>query len=72
MSEDIDYNKLLYSIQDQIDENLLDQYDFEAILRTATIVWDNTAVQVKSKDFTLVFDLISYECLSYEGFDINE
>lgn len=72
MSEEIDYEALLNSIKDQIDENDLDKYNFGSILRTAELVWDNTAVQVKSTDFTMIFDLISYECLSYEGFDINE
>lgn len=66
----IDYGSLLNSIQEQMDESLIDKYDFETILRTAKLVWDNTAVQVKSTDFTMVFDLISYELLDYSGNDI--
>ena len=65
----IDYETLLHSIQEQIDDSLKDGYDFDALLRTATICWDGTAVQVTSTDFTMVFDLISYELLDYTGFD---
>lgn len=67
----IDYEALENSIQEQIDENLLSKYDFKAILRTAKVVWDNTAVQVKANDFTMVFDIISYELLDYTGNDIT-
>lgn len=70
--ESIDYEALNNAIQEQIDESLLNKYDFEAILRTAKLVWDNTAVQVKATDFIMVFDLISYEILDYTGNDITE
>ena len=33
------------------------------------MVWDGTGVEVKSKDFVMVFDLISYELLDYTGYD---
>ena len=66
----IDYEALSNAVQEVIDENLLNRYDFEAILRTAKVVWDNTAVQVTSNDFIMVFDLISYELLDYTGNDI--
>lgn len=72
MSENIDYDMLLNSIEEQIDENDLDSYNFESLLKTAELCWDNTAIQIKSVNFTMIFDLISYECLSYDGFDINE
>lgn len=68
----IDYEVLNNAIQENIDENLIGKYDFEEILRTAKIVWDNTAVQVTSNDFIMVFDLISYELLDYTGNDIEE
>ena len=71
MSENIDYETLQNAIQDQISENLLSSYDFESILRSAKLVWDNTSVQVKATDFTMVFDLISYELLDYTGNDIT-
>lgn len=71
MSENIDYETLQNVIQEQISENLLSSYDFESILRSAKLVWDNTAVQVKATDFTMVFDLISYELLDYTGNDIT-
>lgn len=70
MSE-IDYDCLLDSILDNIDESLQSKYDFDTILKTAEIVWDDTAVQVKASDFTMVFDLISYELLDYTGNDIK-
>lgn len=66
----IDYEVLNNVIQENIDENLIGKYDFEAILRTAKIVWDNTAVQVTNRDFIMVFDIISYELRDYTGNDI--
>ena len=71
MSE-IDYDALLVSILDNIDESLQSKYDFDTILKTATIVWDGTAVQVNASDFTMCFDLISYEIVDYTGNDINQ
>lgn len=67
----IDYPALNNAVQEVIDENLLNNYDFEAILRTAKIVWDNTAVQVTNNDFIMTFDLVSYELLDYTGNDIK-
>ena len=66
----IDYEALNNAVQENIDENLLIKYDFEAILRTAKLVWDNTAVQVTSNDFIMIFDKVSYELLDYTGNDI--
>ena len=68
----IDYEALSNAVQEVIDENLLGKYDFEAILRTAKIVWDNTAVQVTNNDFIMTFDLVSYELRDYTGNDIGE
>lgn len=67
----IDYSALNNAIQEVVDENLLNRYDFEAILRTAKLVWDNTAVQVTNNDFIMTFDLVSYELLDYTGNDIT-
>lgn len=67
----IDCDALLNSIQDNIDDSLLDSYDFNVVLKSAEIVWDGTAVQVKSRDFVMIFDIISYELLDYTGFDIR-
>ena len=67
----IDYDALRNSIQDNIDDSLLDNYDFDVVLKSAEVVWDGTGVQVKSKDFVMIFDIISYELLSYTGFDIR-
>lgn len=70
MNTEVNYEALNNSIQEQIDDSIIDKYDFESILRSAKIVWDNTAVQVKSDDFTMVFDLINYEIMDYTGNDI--
>lgn len=71
MSETIDLERLYHSILGVIDESIQDMYDFDVVLKSAEIVWDNTAVQVKSKDFVMVFDLIGYELLDYTGYDSN-
>lgn len=67
----IDYEALRNSIIDQLDENIIEDYDFDTILKSAEIVWDSTAVKVKSKDFEMIFDLVNYELLQYIGFDIR-
>ena len=69
MSETIDLERLYHSILGVIDESIQDTYDFDVVLKSAEIVWDGTAVQVKGKDFSMVFDLISYELVDYTGFD---
>ena len=66
---DVDYNVLSYKIQEVIDESIIDRYDIDSILRTVKIVWDNTAVEVSSKDFIMIFDLINYNLLDYTGLD---
>lgn len=65
----IDYSSLLHAVQECIDDSISDNYDFESIVSTATICWDGTAVEVKGKDFTMVFDLVGYELLDYTGLD---
>ena len=72
MNGEIDYESLYHAIIDQIDESLQSKYDFDAILRTAAICWDGTAVQVKAADFIMVFDIISYEILEYNGYDLGD
>ena len=69
-AEEIDYDSLLNSILDNIDENLQSKYDFDTILRTAEKVWDDTAVRVRATDFEMIFDLIDYEIVEYTGNDI--
>ena len=49
----------------------MEYYDFDIVLKSARIVWDGTAVQVESKDFSMIFDLVDYNLLDYEGFDVN-
>lgn len=66
----INYKRLLYSIKEVIREEDRDKYDFDVILKNASLVYDNTAVMVKGNDFTMIFDIVSYELLNYEGFDM--
>ena len=48
---DIDFDTLLYSIMENIDDTLIDGYDFDIILQSAESCWDDTAILVKSVDF---------------------
>ncbi len=65
----IDFDALLYAIKDIIEENLQDAYDYETILNSAEIVWDNTAIQVSASNFKMTFDIMTYELLDYTGYD---
>ena len=65
----IDFDALLYAIKDVIDENLQDSYDYEAILNSAEIVWDETGIQVSASNFKMIFDIMTYELLDYTGYD---
>lgn len=67
----IEYDRLLYQVKETINTEEQDKYDFDNIIRTATLVWDDTAIQVTSSDFTMIFDKISYELLEYTGYDIK-
>lgn len=66
----IDYESLRNSIIDQLDESIIEEYDFDTVLKSAEPCWDDTAIRVKSKDFTMIFDNVNYELLQYTGFDI--
>ena len=68
----IDFDALENSILEQLDDNIINEYDMSVILKSAELVWDETAIQVKSKDFTMIFDIISYELVQYIGLDIGE
>ena len=68
----IDFDALENSILEQLDDNIINEYDMSVILKSAELVWDETAIQVKSKDFTMIFDIISYELIQYIGLDIGE
>ena len=65
----IDFESLYHAMVSVLDESIHDKYDFDSILKTAKVVWDGTGVEVKSNDFVMVFDLISYELLDYTGYD---
>ncbi len=68
---DINLESLGHAILEVLDDEST-QYDIDVILKSATLVWDNTAVQVKSKDFEMIFDVISYELMDYQGHDMDE
>jgi len=68
---DIDYETLYYSIIDNLDENLIESYDLDTIIQSAKLTWDDTAVEVNSTDFTMIFDILTYEILDYTGYDIS-
>lgn len=68
----IDYERLLYALKDMLLEEHWDNYDLNSIVFNAVLCWDDTAVLVKSSDFSFVFDLLSYECLSVETNDLSE
>lgn len=67
----IDYERLLFNIKESIEDKEHNKYDFNTILKSASLCWDGTAIMVTSSDFTMVFDLISYELVNYEGLDIR-
>lgn len=69
MITEIDYEALSCAVLDVYDESLQSSLNMDTILKTAKLVWDNTAVEVKSKGTTMIFDLISYELMDYTGFD---
>ena len=68
---DIDYETLYYSIIDNLDENLIESYDLDTIIQSAKLTWDDTAVEVNSTDFTMIFDILTFEILDYTGYDIS-
>lgn len=68
----IDYERLLNALKDMLLEEHWDNYDLTGIVRNAVLCWDDTAVLVKSSDFSFVFDLVSYECLSVDTNDLKE
>lgn len=67
----IDYDALLNALKDMLLEERWDSYDLTSIVRNAEKCWDNTAVMVKSTDFTFIFDIVSYECLSVSTNDLG-
>ena len=69
--EVIDYERLRVAVIDVIDEKLHNNYDFDVIVRNSSYCWDDTAIMVKARDFTMIFDVISYDLLQYEGMDVG-
>ena len=68
----IDYERLMNALKDVLLEEHWSNYDLSSIVKNASLCWDDTAVQVKSSDFTFVFDLVSYDCLSVSTNDLIE
>ena len=67
----IDFEALSNAIQEQLDDRVMGKYDLDTILRSAMVCWDGIGVMVKSSDFVMVFDIISYEVLDYTGNDLR-
>lgn len=68
----IDYERLLFALKDVLLEEQWDNYDLNSIVRNAELCWDDTAVRVKSSDFSFIFDLMDYECVSIDTNDLKE
>ena len=64
----IDNDLLLDKIMDTLDESIHDEYDFDKILGTASIIWGETAIQVTGTNFSFIYDIETYELLA-AGFD---
>ena len=67
---EINLDYLKHAVLDVLDESIQEGYDLDIILKSATLVWDDTAVQVKGNDFIMIFDAISYELQDYQGYDL--
>ena len=67
---DINMDSLKHSLLEVFDESDVGYYDVDVILKSATLCWDDTAVQVKGSGFSMVFDLVSYELQDYVGYDL--
>ena len=65
-------NSLENAILEVFDDEGTTVPDVSVVLKTAELVWDDTAVQVKSSDSQMVFELISYEMVDYIGYDADE
>lgn len=67
---EIDLERLRHAILEVLDESIQDQYDIDIILKSASLCWDNTCVEVKGVNFKMVFNIISYELEDYQGYDL--
>ena len=65
----IDFEALGNAVLGVLDDRVSDGYDLDTVLRSAVYCWDDTGIQVKGKDFSMVFSSVSYELLDYEGLD---
>lgn len=69
---DINMNSLENAILEVLDDEGTTVPDVSVILKTAELVWDDTAVQVTTSNTKMIFDLISYEMQDYIGYDADE
>lgn len=67
----IDFERLENAVLGVLSDDISERYDMSIILKTAELVWDDTAVQVRSNDFLMIFDLVTYELQDYNGFDAS-
>lgn len=68
----INYEYLENAIYSILDERDSAKYDMDTILKTAKMVWDDTAIEVTATDFKLVIDELTYEIIDYTGYDYGE
>ena len=66
---EINLDYLKHAVLDVLDESIQEGYDLDIILKSATLVWDDTAVQVKGNDFIMVFDyaFINYNFIYHKA-----
>ena len=67
----IDFERLENAVLNVLGDEVSEKYNINVVLKSAKLVWDDTAVQVKSDDFLMIFDLITYDLENYEGFDAS-
>ena len=67
----IDFERLENAVLNVLGDEVSEEYNINVVLKSARLVWDDTAVQVKSDDFLMIFDLITYDLENYEGFDAS-
>ena len=67
----INFERLENAVLNVLGDEVSEKYNINVVLKSAKLVWDDTAVQVKSDDFLMIFDLITYDLENYEGFDAS-
>lgn len=64
---DIDYERLLIILKNDIHESEHQNYDLETIVKKARLNTDNTQIIVTSSNFQFNYDAVTYEQISGRG-----